>query len=157
MVCCRAMPYLNHRHFTWRLLCGRDDQLSVLFNPVVTAAQVHPFVLDLPPQPLNKDVVVTSSTPIHADLDVVVLEYLVEFGAGELTALIGFEDFRCTVARQRLLQRCDAEVPAQRVRQALGQDFARGPVQDCAQVQESVAHWDVGDVCRPDVVRPLNH
>jgi len=48
-------------------------QAALLFNPVVTRAQVHPFVLDRPPQPLNKDIVVTSSTPIHADLDAVVL------------------------------------------------------------------------------------
>ena len=60
-------------------------QAALLFDPVVTRAQVHPFVLDRPPQPLNKDVVMAASSTVHADLDAVVLEHLGEFGAGELT------------------------------------------------------------------------
>ena len=36
-------------------------QAALLFDPVIAGAQVHPFVFDRPPQPLNKDVVVAAT------------------------------------------------------------------------------------------------
>lgn len=68
--------------------------------------------------------------------------------------LVGVEDFRHAIARQRFPHRLDAEVRRQRVRQPPGQDPSAGPIHDSKQVYEAASHWDVGNVCRPDLVWP---
>ena len=58
----------------------------------------------------------TTTAPVHADLDALCLQHIREFRAGELAALVGVEDLRCAIAGQRLRQRRRAEVGGQRVR-----------------------------------------
>src|ERR1700745_3936864 len=67
---------------------------ALLFDAVSRRAQIDPFVLHGPPQALDKDVVVAAPTPIHADLDPMILQHLGELATGELRALISIEDAR---------------------------------------------------------------
>ncbi len=61
----------------------------------VVCFQIHLFVFHRSPQPLdNKDVVPPTAFAIHADPDALGLEHVGEFGAGELTPLVGVEDLQ---------------------------------------------------------------
>ena len=122
----------------------------------VVGFQINLLVLDAAPQALDEDVVAPAALAIHADRDLVVLEHLREFQAGELTALIGVEDFRPAVPGDRFVQGIDAEVSGQRVGNAPGQDFAAVPVNDRCQVDKALLHRNVGNVGRPDLIRPIN-
>jgi len=70
---------------------------------------------------------------------------------GELRSLIAVE----SLGRAEYRERREAEIVGGRVREALGEHLAAGDVQDRHQVQESMRHRDVGDVGRPDLIRPL--
>jgi hypothetical protein len=59
---------------------------ALLFDAVGCWAQVDPFVLHGPPQALDEDVVVAAPASVHADLDLVIPQYLGELLAGELRA-----------------------------------------------------------------------
>jgi len=52
------------------------------------------FILDCPPQPLNKDIIINPATTIHADLYLTVLKKTCKFLAAKLHSLIGVEDLR---------------------------------------------------------------
>ena len=56
----------------------------------------------------------------------------------------------------RLLQRLDAEVRLQRIRDAPSSHFAGEPVHDGDQIEEAFAHVQVGDVGAPDLDWPLH-
>ncbi len=66
------------------------------------------------------------------------------------------EYFGRAEAVDRLIQSLDTEVGFQRVRDAPGQDLAGMPVYDRHQIQEAPSHWQVGDVCGPDLVGPID-
>ena len=70
-------------------------------------------MLDRPPEPLDKDVVLAAPPTIHADGDPVVLEGLGKVVAGKLSPLVGVEDIRPAVAAQSLLKGLDTEVGVQ--------------------------------------------
>ncbi len=74
-------------------------QTPFLLDTVLTGTQIDPFVFHRPPQTLDEDVVMTTPATVHADLDAVRLQYLREFRAGKLAALVGVEDLRCAIAR----------------------------------------------------------
>ena len=61
------------------------------------ALQIHVFMLDAAPQPLDEDVVEGAPPAIHADGDAFAFQHVGEGGAGELRALVAVEDFRCAV------------------------------------------------------------
>ena len=86
---------------------GREARL--LRASVRARAQIHPLVLDGPPQPLDEDVVVAATAAVHADGDTVVLEHPGEGFGRELAALIGVEDLGRPIAGNRLLERGHAE------------------------------------------------
>jgi hypothetical protein len=54
--------------------------------------QVDPLILHGPPQSFDKDVVMTTTASVHADLDPVLQQHPGERLAGELSTLIGIED-----------------------------------------------------------------
>lgn len=56
---------------------------------------------------------------------------------------------------ERLVQRLDAEVGFQRVRDAPGQNLPGKPVHDGDQIEEATTHGQVGDVGTPDLIEPL--
>ena len=70
----------------------------------------------------------------------------------ELAALVGVEDFRFAVTRNRLAYCIKTEVGRHRIGEAPGQDLSAVPVDHCDQINEAPAHRDVGDVRGPDLV-----
>ena len=62
------------------------------------ALQIHVLMLDVTPQPFNKNVVERSPPSIHADDHVFSLEDRSECIAGELRSLIAVEDLRFAVS-----------------------------------------------------------
>lgn len=68
--------------------------------------------------------------------------------------LIGVEYLRFPEARQRLLQRLDAEVGLHRDRHPPSQDLAAEPVDDGHEIDEPPRHRDVADVRCPDLIGP---
>ena len=60
----------------------------------VVGFQIHLFIFHRPPEPFNEDIVAPATLAVHADSDAVFLQHACKFGAGELAALIGIEDFR---------------------------------------------------------------
>ena len=82
----------------------------------VVGFEIDLVVLDGSPKTHDKDVVAPAALAIHADPDAVRLKLPGEFGAGELAALVGVEDFRRAVTGDRFLHGLDAEVGGQRVR-----------------------------------------
>ena len=79
--------------------------------------QIHLLIFDAAPQPLDEDIVPPGPFAVHADRNVVAGEHAGEGLARELRALIGVEDIRLAVTRQRILQRRDAECRLHRDRQ----------------------------------------
>ena len=55
-----------------------------------------------------------------------------------------------------LVQRFDAEVGLQGVRDPLGQNLSSVPVHDRHQIEEPSAHGQIGDVRTPDLVRAIH-
>src|SRR5580704_4842724 len=76
--------------------------------------EVDFFVFEAAPQPLDEDVVHVAALPVHADHDAVPLQGAGEFVAGELAALIGVEDLGSAIPSERLLERLDTELGAER-------------------------------------------
>ena len=119
----------------------------------LVGVQIHFLVFDALPQPLDKHVVAPTTFPVHTDLDAVVFQHPREFLAGELTPLIGVEDLRRAIAGQGVLDRFETEVGGQRVGEPPCQYPATRPVQHGKQIDKATLHRDVGDVCRPHVIR----
>src|SRR5712672_3905166 len=61
-------------------------EAALLFDAVGRRTQVDPFVLHVPPQALDEDVIVATPASVHADLDPVISQHLRELVAGELRA-----------------------------------------------------------------------
>lgn len=59
--------------------------------------QVHVFMFNIAPEPLDKNVVESSSPAIHTDNDTFPLQYAGEGIAGELGPLIAIEDLGLAV------------------------------------------------------------
>jgi len=74
------------------------------------AVEVDILVLDVAPQTFYKNVVKGPAPSVHADFDLLALEYPCEAGAGELCALVAVEDVGLAIVAQRLLQAVDAKV-----------------------------------------------
>ena len=88
------------------------DQAAVLLKPVGCRAQVDPLVLHRPPQALDEDVVVATTTSIHADLDPMIEQHPREFFARELRTLVGIEDLGLAEPGERFAQGVDTNPPS---------------------------------------------
>lgn len=97
-----------------------------------------------------------SRVTAHADGDALALEPLGEHHAGELRTLVGIEDLRLDVTRDRMVEHAHAEVRFHRHRHVPGRDLAAMSVNDRGQVHEAACHRDAGQVHRPDLVRTLD-
>lgn len=107
------------------------------FVSSLKSVEIDAFVLHRPPQAFDEDVVHPAGPAVHAGPHSRLAQYGDEGGAGELTALIRIEDLRLAVAGYGVLQSFDAKSSIHRVRDALGQHLARGPVHDRHQVEEA--------------------
>ena len=83
--------------------------------------EVDLLVFETAPQPLDEDVVHAPALAIHADRDAMPLQGAGKVVTGKLAALVGIEDFRSAIARERFLERLDAKIGVERVGEAPGQ------------------------------------
>ena len=113
-------------------------------------------MLDGLPEPLDEDVVLATSPPIHADGDLVVLEGLDKFVAGKLSPLVGVENLRAPVAAQGLLEGLDTKVRLKGIGNPPGQNFTAVPVHDGHKVHKPAFHWNVGDIGGPNLIGPID-
>src|SRR5579862_1939736 len=126
-------------HFPWRLV----------------AADVDVFVLDRAPQSLHKDVVQSTTTPVHGE-GRSALEHTAREGIRrELAALIGVEDVGFAIT-EGILQPIEAEDIVQSGRNLPRKDEATVPVDHGKQVDKATGHRQVGDIAAPDLVDPLD-
>jgi hypothetical protein len=86
----------------------------------------------------------------------VVLQSAGEIVAGELAALVGVEDLGSAVVGERFVERRDAKIGAEGVRQPPCQHSAAHPVHNDHQVEKALGHRDVGDVGAPHLIDPLD-
>ena len=95
-----------------------ESKIAAEFYPGISAIlicfQIHFFVFHCSPQPLDKQVVIITSLPIHADPDSVLFQYPGESPTSELTALVGIEYLRFALL-ESFLQSLDAEISVQGV------------------------------------------
>ena len=70
---------------------------------------------------------------------------------------VGVEDLGLSEARERLVERLEAEGDVQAVRQSPRQHGPARPVDDRDQVEKPARHRQVGDVGSPDLVGPVDH
>lgn len=116
--------------------------------------QIHLLVFEALPEPLDKHIVAPAPGSVHADLDAVLFQQARKLQARGLVALIGTEDRRGAIGGHGLLDCFSKEIGRQRIGQAPRQHPATGPVYDNTQVHEAAVHRTVGDISRPDMVRP---
>lgn len=109
-----------------------------------------------PPQPLNENVVLASTTAIHADRNAVVFESLGEIVAGKLCPLVRVEDFWRTIAAQSVIKRMDTEIRVKGIGNAPGQDFTAVPVHDNDKIHKPTGQRNIGDVTAPNLVDPID-
>ena len=105
-------------------------------RPGFPSVQVNTFILQRPPETLDKDVVQVSGFAIHGDFGLGSLQPVGPVEGRELTTLIRVHDLRRPKFVDRLVQCLKAEVGLQRVREAPGQNFPRDPIHDGHQVKE---------------------
>lgn len=75
----------------------------------VECMQINVLVFEGPPEPFNENIVLATTTAVHADGDLVIDENLGKRVAGKLRPLVGVEDFRFSVAAQRLFKGLDTK------------------------------------------------
>jgi len=122
-------------------------------SAILICFQIHLLIFYCPPQPLDEQVVIIASFPIHADFHSVLLQQPGEGFTGKLGALVGVEYLGFALP-ERLFQSLDAEAGVQCVGKPPGKHVPAVPVDNGYQVQKSPCHGDVGDVCCPDLVWP---
>ena len=71
--------------------------------------QVNVLVLEGPPESLDENVVLATTTAVHADGNLVVFKNLGERVTGKLSPLVCIEDFWCTIAAQGLFKGFDTK------------------------------------------------
>ena len=114
--------------------------------------EIDVFVFQTSPQALDEHIVQSTSSSVHADLDVCLEEMLEKHLARELRSLIGVEDRR-RPATERLGKHAGTEASVLGVGDVPSQDVATEPIDDRSAVHEAPLHRDVGDVRAPDMVR----
>src|SRR4051794_22819957 len=97
-----------------RATCIEELELAGESGPGVrdrlVRTEIDLFIFDRAPEPFDEHVVAPAPGTVHSDRDLPAAQHVQELGAGELAALIGVEDLRRAEARERLLERGDAEV-----------------------------------------------
>src|SRR5215471_209728 len=126
------LPFISSISNPWLVVVpvGMWAKASPGFGHSCISAEVDLLVFETAPQSLDKDVVHAAALAVHADHDLVPFQGTGEIAASELAALVGIEDFRSAIARERFLERFDAKIGVERVAEAPGEHRAAHPVHD---------------------------
>lgn len=119
---------------------------------VVALRQVGFLILEGTEPALDLDIVSPTALAIHTLAYMVLHKKLFVFLAGELTALIRVQDSGLAT-RNAFLQASIQALVSSVSSQLPPDDTTAVPVNDSCQVQESVLHWNVGDVDGPRLIR----
>ena len=103
------------------------------------------------PQSFDENVVDRSSSTVHADRDVLLLETVRKYIAGELRPLVGIENLRLR-CRQCPVQCRNAKGALQRNRYFPRQHIAAEPIHDRHEINKALPQANVGDIAGPNVV-----
>lgn len=126
------------------------------FVHAVGRVQTDVFLLYGTPESLYPDVVLTSSTAIHTNLDAMTREQILPPLRGVLRSLVGIDYLRSTIHPDAVLLQLITVVCRERVGEPPANDETAVHVDDCVEVHEAVFHRDVGDVCAPHLIRTDN-
>lgn len=118
--------------------------------------EIDVLVLYASPEPLDKDIVLATTSPVHADLDAGRLKYTGEVAVGKLAALVGVEYLWLPVRFQCLLQSFNTERRIHCVREAECKNLPAEPVDDRHQIHEAFSLRHVGDIRSPNLIRASN-
>jgi len=88
-----------------------DDALGG--EPIDHLVQVDRLVFQRPPQAFDEGIVHAPAAPVHGDRNACVPKHAREVEVGELAALVGVEDLRLAVFRNRRVQRFEVELGVQ--------------------------------------------
>lgn len=132
-------------------------EIGVRFAHRFVALQINFLVFHTAPQPLDKNVIQTPTLAVHRQTHAGRQKWLGELRAGKLTSLIGVEDLRLFKELDRPLHRLHAKRRIEGVGQFPAQHHAGVPIDHRAQVNVASAHRDIGDICRPYLVRAIHH
>ena len=116
---------------------------------------VHVFVFDRAPQALGEDVVHTTATTVHANLDSLVRKETGISRAREVAALIGVVNLRRR-NRERAVQVLKTEIHVQRLGELPRDHIAAVPVDERDEIAESFGERNICDVGAPDLIRGNN-
>lgn len=108
------------------------------------SVEVDALILQGPPEPFDEDVVESPALAVHRDPGADPFQPVGPGEGRELRPLDGIHDLGRAEAVDRLVQRLDAKVGFERVRDAPGQHLAGEPVHDGNQVekpQTALAQW----------------
>src|SRR5277367_6668586 len=96
----------------------------------VVGFEIYLFVFHGFPEALDEDIVAPGALAVHADGDPVREQDAGERLPGELTALVGVENFRFAMFADSLLQRLDAKAGLHRDRHTMGEHTPGEPIYD---------------------------
>ena len=119
---------------------------------IVLGVDVDILRLDGTPEAFYPDVVLASSTSVHADLDAESLTGGQPQTARILAALVGIDDLRRTMGFHSHAKHFYTVFLVQRVMQPPGHDTATVDVYYRREVHESVQHRYIGDINAPDLI-----
>lgn len=119
---------------------------------VILWVDVDVLGLDGTPEPLYPDVVLAAATPVHADLDAMLLTRREPQLARVLATLVGVDNLWRTMSLNGHLQHLDAVLLVQRIVQSPGHDTATVDIDDGREVHEAVQHRYIGNVYAPHLV-----
>ena len=105
---------------------------------VILWVDVDVLGLDGTPEAFNPDVVLAASTPVHADLDAILLTGREPKLARVLAALVGVDNLWRTVTLNGHLQDLDTVLLVQRIMKAPGHDTAAVDIDDGCEIHEAV-------------------
>lgn len=125
------------------------------FQHVLIRIEIDILLLDASPQPFHEDIVQIPSASVHADSDIMRLQYTRKLRTGEVTALIGIEDVGLRLF-QGFMQTFQTKINFQGIGDFPVDDIARVPIDDGYQVGETFLQFDIGDVDTPDLIGFFN-
>ena len=134
------------------LSMGWVSQIDFGIPAIAVGTQVDLLVLECPPQPFNKDVVVTALSARPADLDLLSLQPGHKVSRGELAALVGMEDLRPAATAEGHLQGLQAELRVKAVGELPAEHMPGMEIHDPHQVEKTFLQRDVGDVSCPHLI-----
>ena len=107
------------------------------------------------PKTLDKNIVKDPASPVHADPNSCVQQFLRKIDRRELCALIVIEDLRSPVT-QGFFETFHAKRRIQCVAEPPGQNITAEPVHNNHQITESASQLDIRDVSGPNLIGPDN-